>query len=78
MLTSPINCTRQIIGGNVYGRAEGNSLYIDRYAGLFVNTLRHLKMPDMELALHNGMDLPVMLKHEVRGRLSNRTTALNQ
>ena len=66
MLTPSIYCTRQIIDGNVYGRAEGKSMYIDRYAGLFANTLRHLKMPDMELALHNGMDLPVMLKHEVR------------
>ena len=70
MLATSIYCTHQIIGGNVYGRAEGDSLYIDCYAGLFANTLRHLKMPDMELALHNGLDLPVMLKHEVRGRVN--------
>lgn len=34
---------------------------------------RHLKMPNLELALHNGLDLPVMLKHEVRIHITSRT-----
>lgn len=35
-----VNARIQIIDGRVYGRGEGNDLYIDRYAGLFANTLR--------------------------------------
>lgn len=49
----------------MYARSNGNDLYIEMYAGLLVHTLRHLRLPDMEFALHNGKDLPVMQKHEV-------------
>lgn len=55
----------QIIDGRVYAKNDGADMYIDRYAGLFINTLRHIKMPNMEFALHNGKDLPVILRHEV-------------
>ena len=55
----------QIIDGRVYAKNDGADMYIDRYAGLFINTLRYIKMPNIEFALHNGKDLPVILRHEV-------------
>lgn len=59
----------QVIGGQVYGRSRGNGLYSEFYAGLLDHTLRHLQVPDVEFALHNGKDLPLLAKHEVRSRL---------
>ena len=55
----------QILDGEVWGKAERNGLYMDQYALLFRETGKHLKLPNMEFAVHNGHDLPVMKKHEV-------------
>lgn len=40
----------------MYGRGEGNELYIERYAGLFANTLRCVRWTDIGGWINEGME----------------------
>ena len=55
----------QILNDKLYSTFLGNKLYMDSYAALLFNTLTYISTPNTEFVVHNGKDLPVMLKHEV-------------
>jgi hypothetical protein len=46
---------------------------VSQDAELWYLWARHIRVPDAEFALHNGKDLPVMLKHEVNPILAYAT-----